>query len=104
MKDAQMTPSQVNTKNTVLYMALELSNSKWKIMFSNGFKRRQKTITAGDLNVLQQEISRSREHLKLPVDAKVFSCYEAGRTGFGFIDTWLLKIFTIMWWTHQVSK
>ena len=61
MKDAQMIPSQVNTKNTVLYMALELSNSKWKIMFSNGFKRRQKTITAGDLSCLQQEISRSQE-------------------------------------------
>ena len=82
MKDAQMIPSQVNTKTTVMYMALELSNSKWKIMFSNGFKRRQKTITAGDLSGLQQEILRSREHLKLPVDAKVFSCYEAGRDGF----------------------
>ena len=82
MKDAQMIPSQGNTKNTIMYMALELSNSKWKIMFSNGFKRRQKTITAGDLTGLQQEISRSREHLNLPVDTKVYSCYEAGRDGF----------------------
>ena len=82
MKDAQMIPSQGNTKSTVLYMSLELSNSKWKIMFSNGFKRRQRTITAGDLNGLRQEISKSLEHLKMPVDTKIFSCYEAGRDGF----------------------
>jgi transposase len=82
MKNAQMIPSQDNTKAAKLYMALELSNSKWKMMFSDGFKRRQKNISAGDLNVLQQEISKSRQHFKMPADAAIFSCYEAGRDGF----------------------
>ena len=34
--------------NTTLYMAMELSNSKWKLGFGNGAKIRRKTIDARD--------------------------------------------------------
>jgi len=33
----------------VLYMALELSNRKWKLGFSDGSKLRKRTVTAGDV-------------------------------------------------------
>lgn len=36
----------------VLYMALELSNKKWKLGFSNGVKVREVTIEAGDVGML----------------------------------------------------
>jgi hypothetical protein len=34
MKNAQMIPSQINTKTCPMYIAFELSNGKWKWMFS----------------------------------------------------------------------
>ena len=37
-----------NASGDVLYMALELSNKKWKLGFSNGEKTRIKTIDAGN--------------------------------------------------------
>ena len=34
-------------KEAILYIAFELSNSKWKLAFSDGSKIRHKAITAG---------------------------------------------------------
>lgn len=66
----------------VLYMALELSNRKWKLGFHNGERHRIKTIEAGDWGALQQEIHDARKKLKLPPACRILSCYEAGRDGF----------------------
>lgn len=82
MKNAQMIPSQTNTKSSPLYIAFELSNSKWKLMFSDGFKRRQKTIAAGDLAGFEQEVVKAKNRFKMPQDVTIYSCYEAGRDGF----------------------
>jgi transposase len=82
MTDAQMIRKEHSTKDDRLYMAFELSNSKWKILFSNGVKRRQKTIAARQLDELQQEISRSKSRFALAEDVAIYSCYEAGRDGF----------------------
>jgi transposase len=71
-----------NAPGQVLYMALELSNTKWKLGFSNGDKQRQVTIEAGDLAALAGQITQAKEKLKLPKDGPVRSCYEAGRDGF----------------------
>ena len=88
MKDAQMIPSQGNTKNTIMYMALELSNSKWKIMFSNGFKRRQKTITAGDLTGLQtRDIQEPGTFKPARRYQGLIAVTRPVGTGFGFIAT-----------------
>jgi transposase len=67
---------------TILYLAMELSNSKWKLFFSNGEKIRSKTISARDLDGLDKEIRGAKQRLKLAEDAPVLSCYEAGRDGF----------------------
>ena len=74
---------QQNSGNaTVLYMALELSNHWWKLGFSDCDKMRIKTIEAGDLEALEQEIDKSRARFRLASDCRVASVYEAGRDGF----------------------
>jgi transposase len=73
---------QDTTGSAVLYMALELSNAKWKVEFSNGEKIRQVTITARDLGELEDEIEKAMERFCLEDDVQIVSCYEAGRDGF----------------------
>ena len=67
---------------TVLYMALELSNAKWRLAFGDGRRQRQVVIASGDIDALQEQIGRTKEKWGLPVEAAVVSCYEAGRDGF----------------------
>ena len=43
---------------------------------------RERTIPAGDMTGLQQEILRAKQRFGLPEDTRVVSCYEAGRDGF----------------------
>jgi transposase len=66
----------------ILYMALELSNSKWVIAFGTGVKTRKVSIDASDTEQLFKEIELAKEKLKLPTTCKIVSCYEAGRDGF----------------------
>jgi len=68
--------------STILYMAFELSNKKWKLGFGNGVKHRIKTIEARDWQALLIEIERAKDKLKCAADCKIVSCYEAGRDGF----------------------
>ena len=81
-KDQETLQRENNTKETILYMAFELSNTKWKLASSNGSKKRMKTIDARDLAQLQDEIEVAKVRLKLPDDVQIVSCYEAGRDGF----------------------
>ncbi len=66
----------------IMYIAFELSNSKWKLAFSDGSKVRYKTITAGNLAQLQIEIDLAKQKFQMIEDVRVVSCYEAGRDGF----------------------
>jgi transposase len=68
--------------NGILYMAMELSNKEWKLAFSVGGTIRKKTIAARNQAALPREIGKAKEKFDLPADAKVRSCYEAGRDGF----------------------
>ena len=74
-----MTPEPITIKNDRLYMALELSNKKWKIGFGNGFKIRIKTIDARDLQSLEDEVEKAKKHFRMAEDVPIYSCYEAGR-------------------------
>ncbi|MGA9192246.1 MAG: IS110 family transposase [Anaerolineales bacterium] len=69
---------------SVLYLAFELSNTKWKLGFTTGPSRRprERSITAGDLEALQEEIGRAKKRFDLPESSRVVSCYEAGRDAF----------------------
>ena len=74
--------SKDNAVYPMLYIAFELSNKKWKLAFGNGERTRMKTIAAGDWSALRAEIERAKAKLHCATDARVVSCYEAGRDGF----------------------
>ncbi|MBW1838121.1 MAG: IS110 family transposase [Deltaproteobacteria bacterium] len=82
MTHAQMIQIDNSTKNDRLYIAFDLSNAKWKLAFGNGIKKRQKTIPAGDLSGLMEEIAKAKHRFKMGDDVQIYSCYEAGRDGF----------------------
>lgn len=76
-----------------LLMALEISNSKWCLLFrrAGSTRERRKTVPAWDLETLKAQIEAAKARLGLPPDARVISCYEAGRDSFS-IHRWLVSI------------
>ncbi len=71
-----------------LLVAMELSNSKWMLGFTNGQKVRRKSIEARDRGRFLAEVALAKEKLGFEPDAAVLCCYEAGRDGF-WIYRWL---------------
>jgi transposase len=71
-----------STKGGILYMAFELSQSTWKLAFSNGRKIRTVTIEGRDLDQLQKAIDGSKSRFTIVGEVRMCSCYEAGRDGF----------------------
>jgi transposase len=67
-----------------LSLAFELGQNTWKLGFTIGVAQqpRERTIPAGNVERLQQEVARAKQRFGLPEDAHVVSCYEAGRDGF----------------------
>jgi len=84
MRNEATLSMESNAGGQVLYMALELSNTTWKVLFgtSASGRRRERNVTARDLLALLAEVARAKERFGLAADAKVVSCYEAGRDGF----------------------
>ena len=74
--------SEVSAIGQVLYMALELSNKAWKVVFGDGARRRHVKVDAGDLWSLREAVAKAKERFRLPEEARVVSCYEAGWDGF----------------------
>lgn len=68
----------------VIYMALELSQSTWKLGFNigHGQEARVRSIEAGEPEALEKEIRLAKKKYKVGEDAGVRSCYEAGLDGF----------------------
>jgi transposase len=83
--------TQYTTKRS-LYVAFELSAAKWKLGFSTGLGQhpRRRTVDAGDLLALRQEVETAKRRFGLAIDAPVKSCYEAGRDGF-WLHRYLLE-------------
>jgi transposase len=79
----ETTHTQYSTFST-LYLAFELSNTKWKLGFTIGLGQppRERSIDAGDLLALQEEIRLAKKRFHLAEDTRVLSCYQAGRDGF----------------------
>jgi transposase len=75
----------------MLYMALELSASKWKVAIGEGQRSpSQHTLEAADLGGLLKLIDKAKQRCGLQGEVKVASCYEAGRDGF-WLHRWLLE-------------
>jgi transposase len=75
--------AEYTTKGS-LYLAFELGDKVWKLGFSIGLGQtaRRRTVDAGDLLTLGEEIRLARKRFHLPQTTPVKSCYEAGRDGF----------------------
>src|SRR6516165_6759580 len=73
-----------STALPVLYVAFELGWGNWKLAFSVGPGRptRIRSIPARCESSVMSEIEKAKSRFGLPEDAKVVSCYEAGRDGF----------------------
>lgn len=84
METATARGENYTINSTVLYLAFELSNNKWKLGFTIGLgqKPRERVVDARDLPRVFEEISAAKQRFKLPEATRVVSCYEAGRDGF----------------------
>ena len=74
-----------------LLLAFELGERTWKLGFTTGLGQRPRVrqIPARSTDRLLEEIARAKVRFKLPADAPVLSCYEAGREGF-WLHRWLV--------------
>jgi transposase len=72
-------------------LAFELGSTKWVLGFTTARAERPRlrTMTAGDLRVLEKEIQLAKMRFGLPLEAPVRSCYEAGRDAF-WLHRWLI--------------
>jgi transposase len=85
MSQTQTTRGEKSSpKEGTLYVALELSQSKWQLAFTTqaGQKPRLRQIKARDLKSLAEEIRSAKQRFSLSASSRVMSCYEAGRDGF----------------------
>lgn len=67
-----------------LYLAFELGLGTWKLGLSTGLGQsaRERTINAGHVAGVIEEIARAKRRFGLESDARVLTVYEAGRDGF----------------------
>jgi transposase len=73
-----------------LYIGFELSDKAWKLSFSDGQRTPGRfSVPAGEQSAVLECIARAKARCKLPPDAPVHTCYEAGRDG---------------WWPHRWLK
>lgn len=85
LMNAATTPKAVGTlAEPVLYVAYEMSAAEWKMAMSTGLGQqpRYRVVPARDLGRVREEIASAKRRFGLAADARVVSCYEAGRDGF----------------------
>jgi transposase len=75
---------------SVLYVAFELGEKNWKLSLGDGVRGPSRyTVTAGDTAKVIECIGKSKARGGLAPEARVLSCYEAGRDGF-WLHRWLI--------------
>ena len=73
-----------------LYMAFELGEKNWKLSLGDGARSPSHyTVAAGDTAALLECIAKAKARCGLAPEARVHSCYEAGRDGF-WLHRWLI--------------
>jgi transposase len=67
-----------------LYVAFELGKKDWKLAMTSGFGVEPwlRTVPSGDMCAVDRVLRDGRVRFSLPAQARVMSCYEAGRDGF----------------------
>jgi transposase len=78
-------PTECSAHPGTLFVAFDLGNRRWKVASTArvGGPVRQTDIAAGDRDALAEELRRAKARFHVAPDARVVSCYEAGRDGFG---------------------
>jgi transposase len=73
-----------------LFLAFALGVNTWKLGCTTGAAQRprERHVPAGDCQAVLEEIRRAKSRFGFPEEARVVSCYEAGRDGF-----WLHRFF-----------
>ena len=91
MMQAMTRGNESSAATSDLLGAFELSQRWWKVGFTTGMGHRVRTrrIAAGALEPLAEAIADAKKMFGLTADARVISCYEAGREGF-----WLHRYLT----------
>jgi len=81
---SETTQTHDTPKVQELYLAIEMSQSEWKLAFTIGLGQdpRLRNLVARDLGGLLEEIELSKKRFGLGKQVVVRSCYEAGRDGF----------------------
>jgi transposase len=67
-----------------LLMSMELGRQQWTLGFTTGIgqRPRRRTFSTAGWDRVPEEIAAAKTRFRLPADAPVISCYEAGRDGF----------------------
>jgi len=74
-----------------LYMSFELGDKSWKLTMSDGRRGPGRyNVDAGDTAAVLDCIAKARARCGLSAEAKVHSCYEAGRDGW-WLHRWLIE-------------
>ncbi len=78
-----------NAEAEVLYMAIEMGEKSWKLLFSNGevkpngqLRVYQRVVGGNDYLGVGEALEKAAARFKLSERATVISCYEAGQDGF----------------------
>ncbi len=89
-KTAATSTVEITAATPTLMLALELGEEKWKVGFSSAFGQTPlvRNLASRDRQGLRVQIAWARKKLGLPADARIVSCYEAGRDGF-WLHRWL---------------
>ena len=76
--------NQGTSAQSTLYLACALGAKTWKLGFTIGVAQRprERNIPAGNIEKLIQEIAPAKKRFGLPEEARVVSCYAAGRESF----------------------
>jgi transposase len=76
--------AQHTTPRATLFVAFALSTHTWKLGVTTGSAQhpRERRVPARAMAAVWEEITRAKQRLGLPEDARVVSCGEAGRDGF----------------------
>ena len=74
----------MSVNEPTLYVAFELGKREWKLAMTSGFGVEPwlRTVASGDLRAVERVLRDGRRRFALAADARVVSCYEAGRDGF----------------------
>jgi len=73
-----------------LYMSLELGDRSWKLTISDGRRGPSRySVEAGDTAAVLDCVAKARARCGVSAEARVHSCYEAGRDGW-WLHRWLI--------------